>query len=74
MNQSTDISHEPGATFETLLGMLLQLKVVRNFSLLGELQSKKDNYSCQQMKTVFMKRLKREGNYISSCLLVHDFT
>lgn len=41
MNQSTNISHEPGAAFETLLGMLLQLSIVRDLSLLGELQSKK---------------------------------
>lgn len=54
MDQSTNISHEPGATFETLFGMLLQLSVMRDLSLLGELQSKRENQFSQNVATVFM--------------------
>lgn len=61
MNQSTNISHEPGATFETLLRMLLQLNVVRDLSLLGELQSKSENQFSQNVETVFMTSRNGKG-------------
>lgn len=73
MDQSTNISHEPGATFETLFGMLLQLNVMRDLSLLGELQSKRENQFSQNVATVFMNN-GNGGIYISSCRFAHDFT